>query len=217
LSTMQQQQSTTTEQPTTRMALDPESEDTHMYPPDDDILIPFQPCSCVRIPRREHSFLHCWDFIVLQEHLAIDADVDGVPVTLHAKIGLIPHITSIGNHQQILLFLLISAFKCPTAIIYEEAAPPDQRQYSIIGPEQATLNYFPFDDCYSRCNWDLLVQVAMLINRELSRLFMAQHTLQSIHLFLSKAEFEYSKWRMMPAVEVYKKGRLSTNTPSTHL
>mgnify|MGYP000288005901 CR=1 FL=1 len=29
---MQQQQSTTTEQPTTRIALDPESEDAHTYP-----------------------------------------------------------------------------------------------------------------------------------------------------------------------------------------
>jgi hypothetical protein len=33
----------------------------------------------------------------------------------------------------------------------------------------------------------------------------------SIHLFLSKAEFEYLKLRMMPAVEVYKKGGLSKN------
>ena len=257
------------------MALDPESEDTHTYPLDDDILIPFQPCSCISIPGRELSFLHCGEFIVLREHLAIDADVDGEPVTLHAKVGLILRITTDGNHQRILLSLLILASEFPTAIIREEAAPPpDRRQYveypqhvvmsnitkwfsaseilskaflftaqdldngsaayavgmenafharykwekdatichPIICPEQATLGYFPFDNCYSRRNWDLLVRVATLINRELSRSFIAQHTSKSIHLFLSKAEFEYLKLRMMPAVEVYKKGGLSTNT-----
>jgi hypothetical protein len=29
--------------------------------------------------------------------------------------------------------------------------------------KQATLDYFPFDNCYSRSNWDLLVQAATLI------------------------------------------------------
>jgi hypothetical protein len=126
---MQQQQSTTTEQPTTRMALDPKSEDRHTYPLNDDMLIPFQRCSCVSIPGREQSFLHCREFIVQQEHLAIDADVDGTLVTLHAKVGLILCITSIGNHQQTLLSLLILALAFPTAIVCEEAAPLDQRQY----------------------------------------------------------------------------------------
>jgi hypothetical protein len=255
------------------MALDPESEDTHTYPLDDDILIPFPPCSCVSIPGREQSFLHCGEFIVLREHLAIDADVDGESVTLHAKVGLILRITSIGNHRRIFISLLLLASEFPTAIIRQEAAPPDRRQYveypqhvvmsnitkwfsatqilseafvftaqdlddgtatyavgmenafharykwekdaticyPITGPDQATLDYFPFDDCYSRRNWDLLVRVATLINRELSRSFIAQHTSKSINLFLSKTEFEYLKLRMLPAVEVYKKGGLSTN------
>jgi hypothetical protein len=48
------------------------------------------------------------------------------------------------------------------------------QQFAIqIGPKQAPLDYFPFDGCYSRRNWDLLVRVAMLINRELPRSFLA--------------------------------------------
>jgi hypothetical protein len=66
-------------------------------------------------------------------------------------------------------------------------------------------NYSPVDNYYSRRNWDLMVQVATLINRELSRSFIAQHTSKSIHMFLSKAKCEYIKLRMMSAVEVYKK------------
>jgi hypothetical protein len=125
---MQQQRSTTTEQPTTRMALDPESEDTHTYSLDDELLIPFQRCSWVSIPGREKSFLHCGEFIVLQEHLTLrDADVDGKSVILHAKVGLILCITSMRNYQSISISLLFLASEFPTAIIREEAAPPYRR------------------------------------------------------------------------------------------
>jgi hypothetical protein len=41
----------------------------------------------------------------------------------------------------------------------------------IIGQE-ATLLSFPFDNCYSRRSWDLLVWVATLINRELTMLIL---------------------------------------------
>jgi hypothetical protein len=252
--------------------LDPESEDIHTYPLDDNIFIPLQPCCSVSIPGREHSFLHCGEFVVLREHVTIDADVDGELVTLHAKVGRILRITPIGNSRRILISLLVLASNFPIARIREGVAPPDRRQYveypphvvmsniikwfsgseilseafvftatdvndgtgayavgmenafharykwdkdatifyPIIGPEE-TFYSFPFDDCYSRRNWDLLVRVATLINRELSRSFIAQHTSKNIHLFLTKAEFEYLKARLMPAVEVYKKGGLSTN------
>jgi hypothetical protein len=83
--------------------------------------------------------------------------------------------------------------------------------YPIIGPE-VTLESFPFDDCYSRRNWDLLVRVATLINRELTRSFMAQHTSKNIALFLTMSEFEYLKFRMTPDIEVYSKNGVSTNT-----
>jgi hypothetical protein len=55
-----QQQHHQQQQPTTdnrqQEQLDPESEDTHTYPLDDDILIPLQPCCSVSIPGIEHSF-----------------------------------------------------------------------------------------------------------------------------------------------------------------
>jgi hypothetical protein len=84
--------------------------------------------------------------------------------------------------------------------------------YPIIGGPETTLESFPFDDCYSRRNWDFLVQVATLINRELTnRSFMAQHTSKNIALFLTMSEFEYLKFRMTPVVEVYSKKGVSTN------
>jgi hypothetical protein len=53
---MQQQQ---------QQQIDPESDkDTHMYPLANDIFIPLQPCCSVSILGREHSFLHCGEFIV---------------------------------------------------------------------------------------------------------------------------------------------------------
>jgi hypothetical protein len=82
--------------------------------------------------------------------------------------------------------------------------------YPIIGQE-ATLSSFPFDDCYSRRSWDLLVRVATLINRELTRSFIAQHTSKNIPLVLTMSEFQYLKLRMMPDVEVYTKNGVSTN------
>jgi hypothetical protein len=51
----------------------------------------------------------------------------------------------------------------------------------------------------------------MLINRELSRSFIAQHTSKNIHLFLTKAEFEYLKVRLLPVVIIHRKNGLSTN------
>jgi hypothetical protein len=82
--------------------------------------------------------------------------------------------------------------------------------YPIIGPD-AMLESFPFEDCYSRRNWDLLIQVATLINCELCRPFIAQHASKNIALFLTSSEFEYLKFRMMPDVEVYTKNGVSTN------
>jgi hypothetical protein len=92
------------------------------------LMIPFQRCSWVSIPGREKSFLHCGEFIVLQEHLTLrDADVDGKSVILHAKVGLILCITSMRNYQSISISLLFLASEFPTAIIREEAAPPYRR------------------------------------------------------------------------------------------
>jgi hypothetical protein len=252
------------------MALDPQSEESHTYPLDDNILIPLQPSCCVGIPGRVKAFLHCGEFIVLREPLAINAAVDGDPVTLHAKLGRILRITPIGDSLRILLSLLFRASEFPTPRIHDGAAPPDRRQYveypmhvvssnivkwvpgsSIlseafvftekdlndgtaayavgmenafharyqwekdglffypIGPE--TLPSFPYNDCYSRRNWDLLVRVSTLINRELTRSFIAQHTSKNIHLFLTRAEFDYLKDRMMPDIEAYIKDGVTTN------
>jgi hypothetical protein len=79
----------------------------------------------------------------------------------------------------------------------------DEPIFDLIGPE--TLQSFPYNNCYSHGNWDLLVQVSTLINRELTRSFIAQHTSKKIHLFLTKAEFQYLKERMMPDILVYTK------------
>jgi hypothetical protein len=84
----------------------------------------------------------------------------------------------------------------------------DETMLFPIGPE--TLESFPYSDCYSRRNWDFLVRVSMLINRELTRSFIAQHASKNIHLFLSKAEFEYLKNRLRPDIEVYTKKGVST-------
>jgi hypothetical protein len=257
------------------MALDPQSEATHTYPLDANILVPFPPSCCVGIPGREQSFLHCGEFIVLRERLAIDAHVDGEPVTVHAKVGRILRITPTGEFRRILLSLLFFASDFPTPMIRDGAVPPDRRQYveypthvvvsnvvkwfpeaallseafvftendlnkgtgayavgmenafharykwekdeslffPIIGPD-ATLESFPFEDCYSRRNWDLLVRVATLINRELTRSFIAQHTSKNIALYLTSSEFQYLKFRLMPDVEVYRKNGVSTNIMS---
>jgi hypothetical protein len=85
----------------------------------------------------------------------------------------------------------------------------DAPTYHPIVPE--TLLSFPYDDCYSRRNWDLLVRVSTLIHRELTRSFIAQHTSKNIHLFLTKAEFAYLKDRLKPAIEAYSKKGVSTN------
>jgi hypothetical protein len=253
------------------MALDPQSEDTHTYPLDSEVLDPLQPSCCVAIPGREQSFLNCGEFVVLREPLAIEAEVEGDPVILQAKLGRILRITQLeDNSRRILLILLFFASEFPTPMIREGAVPPDRRQYveypphvvmsnvvkwipgtsilseafvflekdlnegtgayamgmenafharykwekdgrifSPIGPE--TLPSFPYNDCYSRRNWDLLVRVSTLINRELTRSFIAQHSSKNIHLFLTKAEFEYLKDRMLPDIQVYTKFGVSTN------
>jgi hypothetical protein len=201
------------------MALDPQSEDTHTYPLDSDVLVPLPPSCCVEIPGRDQSFLHCGEFIVLRESLEMDAAVYGEEVTLNAKVGQILRITtSIGDSRRVLLSLLFLASDFPTPRIRERAAPPDRRQYveyptnvvvsnvvkwfpgaallskafvftenalnkgtgaysigmenafhacyrwekdeslfyPIIGPD-AALASFPFEDCYLRRSWDLLV------------------------------------------------------------
>jgi hypothetical protein len=254
------------------MALDPESEDTHVYPLGSDELVPFPPSCCIGIPGREHSFLHCGEYIVLREHQAIVSNINGEPVTLHAKVGRILRIIPIGHSHRILLGLLFFSQDFPSELMGEGSAPPDRRQYveyptqvvvsnvvkwfygatilseaflftendinngtgayavgmensfharykwqkdeSIfdpIGPGEAALQSFPYDDCYSRRNWDLLVRVSTLITRELTRSFIAQHTSKNIALFLTKAEFQYLKFRMMPDIEVYTKNGVSTN------
>jgi hypothetical protein len=66
-----------------------------------------------------------------------------------------------------------------------------------------TLLSFPYDDCYLRQNWVLLVRVSTLIHRELTRSFIAQHTSKNIHLFLTKVEFAYLKDRLKPDIEAY--------------
>jgi hypothetical protein len=121
LSLMQQQQ-----QP------DPESEDMHAYPLDDNIFIPLQPFCSVSIPGREQSFLHCGEFIVLREHLAIDAVIDGESAVLHANVGQIICITPIGSSRRILTSLLVLASGFPIARIREGAAPPDRRQLATL-------------------------------------------------------------------------------------
>jgi hypothetical protein len=253
------------------MALDPQSEESHTYPLNDNLLVPLQPSCCVGIPGRVKAFLHCGEFVVLREPLAINAAVDGDPVTLHAKVGRILRITPIGGDSlRILLSLLFCASEFPSPRIRDKAAPPDRRQYveypthvvssnivkwvpgsSIlseafvfteedlndgtgayavgmenafharyqwekdgpifypIGPE--TLPSFPYNDCYSRRNWDLLVRVSTLINRELTRSFIAQHTSKNVQLFLTRAEFDYLKDRMMPDIEAYTKHGVTTN------
>jgi hypothetical protein len=254
------------------MALDPQSEDTHTYPLDSEELVPLPASCCVGIPGRDHSFLHCGEFIVLREILEIDSDVDGEQVTLHAKVGQILRIAPIEDSWRVLLSLLFLAADFPSPRICEGAAPPDRRQYveypthvvvsnivkwisgagilseafvftekdvndgtgayavgmenafharykwekdhaifyPIIGQE-ATLPSFPFEDCYSRRSWELLVRVATLINRELTRSFIAQHTKKNIALFLTMSEFQYLKLRLTPDVQVYTKNGVSTN------
>jgi hypothetical protein len=113
------------------MALDPQSEATHTYPLDANILVPFPPSCCVGIPGREQSFLHCGEFIVLRERLAIDAHVDGEPVTVHAKVGRILRITPTGEFRRILLSLLFFASDFPTPMIRDGAVPPDRRRWSV--------------------------------------------------------------------------------------
>jgi hypothetical protein len=73
--------------------------------------------------------LNCGKFIVLNEPLAIDADVDGNAVTLHAKVGRILCIARIGDSQRILLSLLFFASEFPIPWISEEAKAPDRRRY----------------------------------------------------------------------------------------
>jgi hypothetical protein len=82
----------------------------------------------VSIPWREHAFLYCGEFIVLREHPAIDADVDGEPAMLHAKVGQLLFISPIRNSQRILMSLLVLASGFPIARIREGAAPPDRQQ-----------------------------------------------------------------------------------------
>jgi hypothetical protein len=251
------------------MALDPQSEDIHTYPLDADALIPSQPSCCVGIPGREQSFLHCGEYIVLREHQAIDADVDGELVSLHAKVGRILRVSLIGDIQRIFVRLLFFASDFPRPMILGGAAPPDRRQYIeypthvvlsnvvkwipataiqseafvfteaevdtgagayAVGMDNAyharyqwekdqmlfdrispeTFQSFPFNDCYSRRNWDLLVRVSTLIYRELTRSFIAQHTSKNTHLFLTKAEFDYLKDRLKPDIEAYFKQGVST-------
>jgi hypothetical protein len=69
------------------MALDPHSQVIHMYPLRATALDPLPPSCCVGIPGRENSFLHCGEYVVVREHLAIDARMDLrlAPLTLHAK------------------------------------------------------------------------------------------------------------------------------------
>jgi hypothetical protein len=247
------------------MAMDPHSEESHTFPPDSDRLAPLEPSCCVRISGREQSFLHCGEYIVLRDILAIDADVDGKTVTLHARVGQILQVIPTGDSQRILVSLLLLASDFPTQMTRGcGAAPPDRRQYveypthvvisnivkwfsgasilseafvftendlntgvgaysvgmenafharyrwekddSIfypIGPE--TIASFPYNDCYSCCNWDLLVRVSTLINRELTRSFIAQLASKNQPLFPTKAEFQYLKERLKPDVEVYTK------------
>jgi hypothetical protein len=69
------------------MALNPQSEDHHTYPLDADVLVLLQPSCSVPIPGREQSFLNCGKFIILNEPLTIDSDVDVDTVTLHARLA----------------------------------------------------------------------------------------------------------------------------------
>jgi hypothetical protein len=63
----------------------------------------------------EHSrertlILALWGVLLsLLEHLAIDADVDGEPAMLHAKVGQILRIRPIGSNRPILMSLLVLA------------------------------------------------------------------------------------------------------------
>ena len=79
------------------MALNPQSEDTHVYPLDANELVPFPPSCSVGIPGREHSFLNCGEYIVLRHRLSFDAYFDDEPVTLHAKVGRILHISLLAG------------------------------------------------------------------------------------------------------------------------
>jgi hypothetical protein len=85
----------------------------------------------------------------------------------------------------------------------------DNSIFYPIGPE--TIASFPYNDSYSCRNWDFLVRVSTLINRELTRSFIAQHASKNQPLFLTKAEFQYLKERLLPDVEVYTKNGVSTN------
>ena len=79
-----------------------------------------------------------------------------------------------------------------------------------VGQEE-TLLLCLYNDCYLRRNWDLFVRVSTMSHRELTRSFIAQHTSKNMHLFLTKAEFEYLKDQMMPDFQVYTKYGVSTN------
>ena len=112
------------------MALDPQSQVIHMYPLGAAALDPLPPSCCVEIPGRENAFLHCGEYVVLREHLTIDAHIDHAPVTLHAKVGRILRIRPIGDtHRRILLVLIFFASEFPTRMIREGAVPPNRRQY----------------------------------------------------------------------------------------
>jgi hypothetical protein len=78
----------------------------------------------------------------------------------------------------------------------------DDSNFSSIIGQEVTLSSFPFNNCYSRHSWDLLLQVMTLI---------APHTSKNIPSVLTMSEFQYLKLRMMPDVEVYTKNGVSTN------
>jgi hypothetical protein len=61
---------------------------------------------------------------VLREHLAIDAHIDRVPLTLHANVGQILRIVPFGESRRILLSLFLLAAEFPTPMIGEGATPP---------------------------------------------------------------------------------------------
>ena len=108
------------------MALDPQSEDTHVYPLDADVLAPSPPSFCIGIPGREQAFLHCGEFVILREHLEVEADFDGAAVTVHAQVGRILQIAPVGDSLRILLSLLFLVSDFPIPTIRAGAAPPTE-------------------------------------------------------------------------------------------
>ncbi len=82
----------------------------------------------------------------------------------------------------------------------------------LISPSQ--FQSFPFEDCYSKQAWEIVLKLARLIFYELSRSSIIQRTQRSDYLDCPSGDWEYLRYRLQPKVEVVEKFGVSTVTYS---